>query len=279
MKILIVGASGFIGNALFNFLKSRLNYEIFGTYYSQKKDNKMLYLDITSPEEIERLLIEISPDFIIWAAGFKDVSGCEKNFEFAKKINFYPMENLLKIYKKLGFNSHIIYISTDYVFDGKRGFYKDTDLPCPTTFYGVSKFMAENILFDFKVDKFTILRTSAVMGRDGVFWGWLLDKIKNNEKIELYTNNFFTPTPLNFFNEIVLKVVEEKRYGIIHACGDRRISRYEFGLLLKTMVKSSIADIIPVENKTFFDYSLIQSDFCKDKWIFPLEEWLRKEMV
>ncbi len=280
MRILIVGASSFIGYRLYKYLEQINIYEIFGTFFKNKKDEKLIYFDITNGSQIEKTINYIKPDVVIWVAGSKNLKECESSLVFAKNINTTPVENFLKALKKIKLDAHFIFLSTDYVFNGKSGNYLDSDIPEPKTNYGLSNYLAEQIIISSKI-RFSIIRTSAVMGKGSTFFDWLINELKKQNTLELFHNIIFTPTPVeilcyNIFNIIDNHIVNK----IMHICGNKKMSRFDFGILIKNIINSP-TKLIPILEES--DTSLFQKDLSlKSSIIYiqnnPLEWYLAKEI-
>ncbi len=234
-KILVIGASGFIGNYFFLELKKVSNFSVFGTYYSNKKEG-LIYLDYTNPRELNKILKYINPEIIIWAAGIKNIDDLESNHSLAEKHNLIPVKNLVKFQNKVKHNINLIFISSDYVFDGKKGEYTTDDYPNPDTIYGKSKLDAEHYIKSnspFHI----IIRVGSVIGLGSNFWDWIIGKLKLNQKIELY-DDVFSPTPIDILYKAIIKSIELKLNGLYHVSGDRCMSRYDFGLLISKSLKT-----------------------------------------
>lgn len=282
MKILIVGASSFIGYRIFNDLIKHNNLQIQGTYYKNKKNSSFKYLDITSKLSIFKILNDFRPDVVVWIAGSKNLTFCEKNIENAKELNTYPIEKYVEISKKLNLKEHFIYFSTDYIFDGQRGRYSDTDAPNPSTNYGLSNYLAE-LLIQKSFLRFSIVRISAVMGRGGSFFDWAVEALKNKESIELFSDTYFTPTPIKLLIENVIYIIKNKRLGVFNICGKDRLNRYEFINILKSSDETFKADLIPTKvskNMPYmqYDLSMAASNFCNDLNNKDLVEYLIEEL-
>lgn len=234
-KILVIGASGFIGNYFFLELKKVLNFSVFGTYYSNKKEG-LIYLDYTNPRELNKILKYINPEIIIWAAGIKNIDDLESNHSLAEKHNLIPVKNLVKFQNKVKHNINLIFISSDYVFDGKKGEYTTDDYPNPDTIYGKSKLDAEHYIKSnspFHI----IIRVGSVIGLGSNFWDWIIGKLKLNQKIELY-DDVFSPTPIDILYKAIIKSIGLKLNGLYHVSGDRCMTRYDFGLLISKSLKT-----------------------------------------
>ena len=286
--ILIVGASGFLGKSLHNHLNATMGnqYEIIGTFFSSNNPNTLYHLDITNSEDVEKYLLTYKPDYLILTAGTKNVQLCEENYEYAYTLNTKPVETFIQIIEKHKMPTKFIFLSTDYVFDGEKGFYKDTNTPNPQTNYGKSKYLSENLLLESIID-FKIIRSAAVIGKSGKFFDWLMNEIKNNKEVAIFNNVFFSPTPIGLLNEMTLKLLldyEKIESKIIHIAGEKRLSRYEFALLLHDLLECKKAEIIPetidISSAIFQkDLSLVQSDFVKANQLKSFEEYIKTEVI
>jgi len=283
--ITIIGASGFVGGHLYADLKENFGnkYSVKGTFGKNQLFESLEYLDVTDKHSIENFILTYRPKYILWVVGLKDVKKCEDDFELAFAINTQPIKDLISIIKKNELNSKVIYFSSDYVFDGERGYYKDSDIPNPRTNYGKTKLSAENLLIHSAID-FKIVRTAAVMGKRGVFFDWIMSELNNGQEIKLFNNIFFSPTPIKLLNEMTLKLLldyEKVSSKIIHIIGEKRLSRYEYGILLSHFIGNKKTKIIPetfdLSTSTFQkDLSLIQSNFVKTNQQKTFEKYLEK---
>jgi dTDP-4-dehydrorhamnose reductase len=280
MRILVVGASSFIGWRVFQYLHMHTKYDITGTYYKNKKSDNLVYLDITNKVQIEQILNQFYPDVILWIAGSKNLKECERSLDFAKNINTYPIQNCIEVMIKNQFDTHFAFFSTDYIFDGIQGNFTDTDTPNPQTNYGISNNEAEKIILSSSV-KYSIIRTSAVMGKNGTFFDWLLKSLSEEKKIELFDDIYFTPTPIQLLNENILNVIKHNIIGKIHICGNRKLSRFEFAAMIKKIYLQSSTILLPQhgEGKT----QLFQSNLTLEPSLIciqkkSLEEYLNEEI-
>lgn len=240
MKIAIVGASSFIGYRLFSTLQETGNL-VIGTYHTNKKSPLLLKLDICSEIQIRNFIYAHKPNIIIWVAGNKNLKITEQNLLESRKINTYPLQSLISSIKLLNaYNPKIIFFSTDYVFDGNRGQYRDIDTPNPTTNYGISNYEAENIL-ELNYNNYTILRTSAVMGKGGTFFDFLIHSLQTCEQIEVYKDIVFSPTPLQMLLDAIPHIINSPS-KVLHLAG-QPISRYDFAVKIKTFLKENIFSI------------------------------------
>ena len=227
MIIAIIGASGFIGNRIHQTFSKNNSLNVIGTFFKHKLHTQFICLDVTSKDLIEHFLVEFNPCLIFWIAGSKNLKKCENNWDYAFQINTKPIKEYYEIKKKLNIEPKLVFFSTDYVFDGLRGNYKDTDVVNPKTNYGISNKLAEDtILHNSAFD--LILRTSAAMGSGGQFFDWLTKCLVNDKKVEIFNDIYFSPTPIKLLSEATEYLINKQVSGIVHICGELRLSRYEF---------------------------------------------------
>ena len=148
-------------------------YLVEGTFLSNEKEN-LIHLDYTKSETFINKLIKINPDIIIWSAGVKNISRLEGDSFLSEEHNFLPIKTLVDYQNNNKKNIHFIFISSDYVFDGKHGDYSVYDKPNPNTTYGRSKLASEDYIKKSS-PLYTILRVGAVVGKGSVFWDWLIN--------------------------------------------------------------------------------------------------------
>jgi dTDP-4-dehydrorhamnose reductase len=282
MVIAIIGASGFIGNRIFQSLCSNNTFNLIGTFYKHKEQPEFIYLDVTSRELIEQFLVEYRPGLIFWIAGSKNLNECEDDWEYAFQINTQPIKDYYEIKRRLNLESRLVFFSTDYVFDGLQGNYKDTDIGNPKTNYGISNKLAEDtILHNNSFD--LILRTSAAMGRGGQFFDWLTKSLVNDEEIKMFNDIYFSPTPIQLLTEATEYLLTNFVSGIVHVCGGYRLSRFEFAKKLLHLKNNYSAILMPESasnnNSNFqHDLSLIQSNICKKFQTKDFDNYILEEL-
>ena len=188
-------------------------------------------------------VVEFNPSLIYWIAGSKNLNKCENNWEYAFRINVKPIKEYYEIKKKLNIEPKLVFFSTDYVFDGLYGNYKDTDQADPKTNYGISNKLAEETILQNSSSDL-IIRTSAVMGKGGNFFDWLTKCLVNDEKVEIFKDIYFSPTPIQLLSEATEYLIKEWISGIVHICGGRRLSRFEFAENLSNLEKSRCMSLL-----------------------------------
>ena len=273
-SVLIVGASGFIGKHLYGFLSN--NFEVYGTGCCSEEFDKV---DVTDKEVLEKCILDKKPNIIIWLS-CKKPEFCERNPAESLRVNSEGLFSIVGILKKNKLNSKLIYVSSDRIFDGRGAPYIETDVPSPTTNYGFTKKICEKFLESSGID-YKIIRSSAVIGRGGLFSEWILKKLRSGEKTGVFSNNYFTPTPMALFCENVEEIIknwETITQKIIHLSGGERMSRFDFVKNFAEHLNIVNYDIYKEEADSIFpeDCSLKPSDVIKFKkgfWDYILEEF------
>ncbi len=206
----------------------------------------------------------IKPDVVVHAATLTDVDKCELNKELAWKVNVEGTKNIVEAAKATG--SFLIYISTDYVFGGENGRYKETQAPNPINYYGLTKLKAEEIVKTQK--EYFIARPSVIYGSTPAagkvnFALWLIETLRKGEHVKIVTDQWNTPTLNTNLAEMTLEVIERRLTGIYHLCGATRVSRFEFA--------EQIADVFNLD-KGLIDRFRLHNSLCllNAPWIHRL---------
>jgi dTDP-4-dehydrorhamnose reductase len=234
MKLLVTGASGLYGAKLAQ-LAVNSQHQVYALHSQHPAPHGTpIQVDITDKEKLQAEIQKIQPDGIVHAATLTDVDKCETNRELAWKINVEGTKNVVEAAKAAG--AFLLYISTDYVFDGEKGYYKETDLPSPVSYYGYTKLKAEEIVKK-TLEKYCIGRTSVIYGATPAagkinFALWLLNKLRSGEQLKVFVDQWNSPTLNSSLADMTLEVVERKLTGIYNLSGASRISRYNFALSL-----------------------------------------------
>ncbi|WP_338598658.1 dTDP-4-dehydrorhamnose reductase [Sulfolobus tengchongensis] len=245
MRIVVTGAGGLLGKKI---VKVFSNYEVIGVYYSSKPETpNFLQLNLSDLKEIKKIG-DLSPDVIIHAAALTDVDKCEKQPELARLLNVEVTKEIAKLSKET--DSFLVYVSTDYVFDGEKGNYREDDKPNPINVYGRTKLEGEEMVKKY-ADKYLIVRTSTPYGSNPAsgkdnFALWLLKKLKNREEIGVVTDQITSPTLNTNFALMLRESVERKLEGILHLTDASQISRFEFAITLAKVFGLSESLIKPV---------------------------------
>lgn len=237
MKILVTGANGLLGQELLDQLLQK-NYEIVAVSKGQSRlqpslSQKVSYheLDITDGIACQQLITELRPDVIIHAAAMTQVDECELNKIDCYNVNVTATRFLIEAAKEV--RSRFVYVSTDFIFDGSAGPYREDDDPKPVNYYGSTKLSAETEVIESGLD-WSIVRTVLVIGnafgtRSNII-SWVRDKLKNGEKIRVVDDQFRTPTFTEDLARGITLVIEKNARGIYHISGQDLLTPYQIAL-------------------------------------------------
>ncbi|MBA4374380.1 MAG: dTDP-4-dehydrorhamnose reductase [Thermodesulfovibrio sp.] len=241
MKVVLTGADGMLGRDIVSvFSGTASKTDLTGLTLER--------LDITSLAAVMKTVRELKPDLLIHGAAYTDVDGAETDPEKAYLVNGVGTRNLAMASAELG--CPIMYISTDYVFDGtKIGQYNEWDRTSPVNQYGLSKLMGEQFISSL-TQKYYIVRTSWLCGKNGKnFVGTISRLLDERESLDVVDDQRGCPT---FAFDLALKLRElmEKGYGTYHITNSGNCSWYEFAKKIAEYKKSK-TKINPVSSDKF----------------------------
>ncbi len=231
-RILIIGSNGMLGQRVVSLFSEKNNYEIHLASFEEKSffDNiPYTIIDITNRKEVKKLLLSFYPDFVINLAAYTNVDKSETERELCWHINVNAIEYLAKYCAPT--NSHLIHISSDYVFDGEIGPYSEIALPNPIGYYGRSKLAGENIIKKFNIPH-TIIRTNVLFGATKFgrpdFVKWVKDSLMNKSHIRIVTDQVNNPTFLDDLSNAIKRICDLEKTGLYNIGGLELLNRYEF---------------------------------------------------
>jgi dTDP-4-dehydrorhamnose reductase len=251
VKLLITGASGLLGLRLCG-LAARKNYELYSLYNQHEPNHGIpIKIDISNKDTVEKIFEKTKPEAVVHAAALTDVDKCELEKERAWKVNVEGTRNIVESCKR--HQVFLAYISTDYVFDGEKGMYRECDEPNPINYYGLTKLKGEECVNSLLKD-YCIIRASVLYGSNPAtgkinFALWLLQKLKNNEKVTIVIDQWNSPTLNTNLASMILEIIERKIKGVHHLAGATRISRYGFSILIAKTFNLDTSLIIPSSSK------------------------------
>jgi len=235
MKILITGSNGLLGQKLLHTFPPETG-ESFGVDLAENSfvvstPHHYHKLDISDRKATQELVKSIAPEVIIHTAAMTDVDKSELDKETCWKINVSGTDNLVNAASRV--SARLIFISTDYVFDGSSGPYNEEDQPNPTSYYGRSKHAGENLLRGSGLD-WTIVRTIVLYGV-GVnikssFITWLLSSLRAGRSVRIVNDQWGNSTIVDDLAAGIERLIMLKRNGIYHIGGRGFMSRCDFAL-------------------------------------------------
>ncbi|MBV6420163.1 MAG: dTDP-4-dehydrorhamnose reductase [Ignavibacteriaceae bacterium] len=233
-RILITGSNGMLGQRAVQFYLKNENVELLATSVEEKsliENVDYISCDIKDRNSIKKIILDYCPDFIIHTAAFTNVDLSEKLREDAWKINVKGVEYISEAARAI--DTHIIHISTDYIFDGKDGPYSENAIPNPLGYYGRTKLASENAL-RISNTYFTILRTNVLYGiavnSKPDFVRWVVSSLDENKNIRIVNDQINNPTFIDDLVQAINKIIEFKKTGIFNVGGIEFLSRYDFTL-------------------------------------------------
>jgi dTDP-4-dehydrorhamnose reductase len=227
MKVLVTGASGLVGSRVLGELKKSKGFRAEGTYLSKPAGN-LLKLDITNERETDRLIMQLKPGVIIHTAALTNVDYCEEHPQEAFAINVGGTRNVVNAAKAIG--SKVIFMSTDFVFNGKNGPYTEEDATGSINYYGKTKLEGERLASQIG---HVIVRTTVVYGWEQGSKNFLMqeiEKLTSGEEMKVATDQYGSPTLADNLAEAMVELIKEKKNGIYNIAGRDVLSRYEFAI-------------------------------------------------
>ena len=229
-KILITGSSGLLGQKITDKLSGLFNV------LSLSKVGSDNCLDITSKDAVHNTFKEFKPDIVINCAAFTNVDKSETEKSLARDVNVKGLTNIIS---SLPVNSKIIHISTDYVFDGESGDYKENDMKLPINYYGKTKLEADNLLMGSNCN-YLIIRPNVLYSYDNVFnqsskdnysqhfLSWLIYSLSNNDCVKVVDDQISNPVYIPDLVDVITTSVLVDYSGVSHYGSEDVLSRYEF---------------------------------------------------
>ncbi len=247
-KVLVTGSSGMLGSDLCPKLAE--NYKVVGFDIKQglcktEENFEFLKVDLSDKTKLQEKIEVVNPDFVIHAAAYTDVDGCELNPGKAYLYNSEVTKWIAQICKERGVC--LVFVSTDFVFDGKKDVaYKETDRPNPLSIYGKSKLKAEQNIREI-CDNFYIFRSAWLFGKWGKnFARTIIEKAKDGQNLKIVDDQRGCPTytkDLSFaLCEFMHVILEGTGYGsgIFNIVNSGSCSWYEFAKAILHEIKAEI---------------------------------------
>jgi len=248
LKLLVTGASGLLGHKTAQ-LALKKGDEVHSAYKEHTTTlGNPIKLDLTDLRQVSETIMKLRPDAIIHTAAYTEVDGCEINRDIAWKVNVEATKQIATASASI--NSHLTYVSTDYVFDGEKGLYTEEDHPNPISYYGYTKLKGEELIKE-QAKEWCIARASVIYGWNPTqklnFATWLINNLNQGKEVKVLIDQHVSPTLNTNLAEMLLEIAEKKLTGILHTAGASRVSRYEFALKLAEVFNLSKGAIKPAK--------------------------------
>ena len=232
--VLLTGSNGLLGQKIVQKLSRRTNIQLVA---SSKGSNRhplregytYRSCDLTDPISLSNLFEEVNPQAVIHAAAMTQVDYCEENREACELVNVEAVKNIVSLCEK--HQAHLHHISTDFIFDGTKGPYKEEDTPKPVNFYGWSKLSAEQIITESNIPH-SILRTMLLYGvtpsmsRSNIVL-WARESLINGKAISVVGDQYRCPTLVEDLSDATISALMRQKTGIFHISGPEMMTIYD----------------------------------------------------
>jgi dTDP-4-dehydrorhamnose reductase len=254
---MITGGSGFVGKGLARFFRGR--YPLVTTYFEHPivPAAESVQLDVRDAGAVMSVIGRVRPRALIHAAGNKNVRFCEEHPEAAREINALGTQNVARACEHFGV--HLIYISTDLVFDCLRGNYREDEVPEPRLAYGRSKLLGENLSRE-ALKYVAICRSSGIYGQESPLLGWFLSEVNAGRVVECFVDVFNSPTYVQNLAEMIEVIINRRLTGVFHTVGRERVSRFEFFKSYATSLGLESDLLAPVASAELEEALMLQRD-------------------
>lgn len=267
MKVIgVTGASGLLGS---NIVKAAENSnKVVPTHNTRPLFTNSIKLDVTDREEVFRVIIKLKPDVFVHTAAETNVDKCEVEKEKAWKVNSQGTKNIAEACNTIG--AKLIYISTDYIFDGDKGFYREDDEAKPVNYYGLTKLKGESFVSEISKD-YVIARASVIYGWHPWkvnFATWVIESLRHGKQISIVDDHYNSPTLANNLAEALVEIIERDLSGVYHTAGSQRINRHVFAVKIAETFGLDSGLIKPVkmrELKSWIAQRPRDSSLCLNK--------------
>ncbi len=234
MRILVTGSNGLLGQKLVKLLANKEEIELFATSKGANRISKQegysyQSLDITNEQEVNTVFNSFKPTVVINTAAMTNVDACENDKELCWDLNVNAVKYQIAAAEK--HQAHFIHLSTDFVFDGEAGPYKEEDVPNPLSYYGKSKYEAEKLVQNAKT-KWSIVRTIIVYGvvedmsRSNIVL-WAKEALEKGNPLTIVDDQFRSPTLAEDLAMGCWLIAEKGAEGIYHISGKDTMSIIE----------------------------------------------------
>jgi dTDP-4-dehydrorhamnose reductase len=249
LRVLVIGGSGLVGYKI-NELFARDEYEVFCTYHQQVETGEQWYqMDITDKDQVSSVFQQVRPEVVVLPAAFTDVDACETDRKQAFAVNVRGTKKVAQVAEK--HHARLVYLSTDYVFNGHTGNYKEDDLVDPLNYYGKTKLLGEEQVKAW-CSEYLICRTSVVYGVNKAnFALWLVDNLQKEKNVRIVDDQWVSCTYNKDLAEQIRALVTQNATGVFHTAGGERISRYDFSCRLAEVFGFDVGLIEPVRLQDF----------------------------
>lgn len=258
MKVLITGSNGLLGQHLIPLFVADERYEVIAAGRGVNRlPSRQGYtyesVNLRNTVSVQQLIEKHHPDIIIHAAAMTQVDECERNKDACWDTNVAATRYLIQAAEK--YNAFFLFLSTDFIFDGLEGPYREDDAPNPLSYYGASKVAAERMIRNSKL-RWAIVRTVLVYGtaidmqRSNIIT-WVKNNLQQGKKIKVVDDQWRTPTLVQDLAEGCKLVADKQATGIFHISGSEMLTPYDMAVQTAQFFKLDLRLIEKVNAKSF----------------------------
>jgi dTDP-4-dehydrorhamnose reductase len=250
MNVLITGSSGFLGQYLIK--SAPHSFHVTAHYFQNPPQDFGIQLDKISVDFRkfpEKKLQELHPDIIIHTAAMASIDACEDQPHLAREINYDATCQLTNLSEEL--KSRLIFISSDVVFDGIKGDYREEDQPHPLNVYAETKRESEKYILQNHSNAVVIrpaLFYGVALGGRRSFTETMLAQLRAGKNIMTFIDQYRTPIFVHDLALAIWELVQHNYKGILHLGGPQKLNRYDMGLMLCDLFKLNSELLIPVKS-------------------------------
>lgn len=234
MKVLVTGSNGLLGQKLTDLYRGLQDVQLIATArgadrYPEQNGYSYVSLDITDKNQVDEVINSQKPDVVINTAAMTNVDACESEREACDALNVHAVEYLVEACNRN--KVHFVHVSTDFIFDGTHGPLREDEKPAPLSYYGESKWKAEQIVQN-KCNSWAIARTVLVFGivsdmsRSNIVL-WAKGALESGKSINVVADQFRTPTLAEDLAEGCHLIAQKRAQGIFNISGKNFMSVYD----------------------------------------------------
>lgn len=249
MNVLIVGASGLVGGNCLKYFKEVSDWNIVGTYFSYAAKDTVFY-DTLDGNNINNFdLDKFQPDVILHCGALTFVDYCEDHVEESREKTIQSTKNIISLCKK--YNSKMVFVSTDYIFDGKDGPYKEDATPNALSVYGQHKLEAEQLVAEH-ISNHIIIRVTNIYGdeeRGKNFVARILQQIFDGKKLtlKLPADQYATPINAHDIARCLFLLIRDNKNGVYNIASTDLMSRVQLCLRILKYFPNAEYDLFPMK--------------------------------
>ncbi|MFB6098394.1 MAG: dTDP-4-dehydrorhamnose reductase [Salinibacter sp.] len=260
-RVLLTGANGLLGQALVRRISQNREYDLLATSRGdsprfREASGGYVPLDVTQPDDVAAVFEDFTPNVVVNCAAMSDVAACDEHRSEAWAVNARAVKTLAKQCRTHG--ARLVQVSTDFVFNGKRGPYDEDARPDPVNYYGRTKLAGENAVREAGRSNWALVRTVLLYGtghdlnRSNVVL-WMIDQLSKGETLHIVDDQYRTPTHVDDLARGIDRLIHREKTGIYHISGREMVSIYELACTVAEVFGYDKSLIKPVSSDYFED--------------------------